>query len=276
MMKKEKFRYKKEMGQNFIFDPSLIETLADAAKVGKADGVLEIGPGRGTLTTALARRARKVIAVELDRTLIAGLEATMDLYPNVEIVEGDILRADLASLTQRLGTPLRVAANLPYNITTPLIEKLLLSGLPFETIAVMVQKEVGERMMAAPGQDGYGPFSILTQYYTIPAEAVKVPAACFTPRPKVDSVFMLLTVRKEPCVSVLDEALFFRTVRAAFAMRRKTLVNNLTAGFALGREDAASALEAAGIARTARGEALSMEAFARLADALFARRGEKA
>lgn len=271
---KEKFRYKKEMGQNFIFDPALIEALAEASHVTKADGVLEIGPGRGTLTAALARRARKVIAVELDRTLLNGLEVSMAMYPNVEIVAGDILRQDLAALAASLGTPCRVAANLPYNITTPLLEKLLHAHLPFASIAIMVQKEVGERMMAKAGDEGYGPFSILIDYYAQVEEAVEVPAACFTPPPKVDSSFMLLQMREKPAVSVQDEAIFFRTVKAAFAMRRKTMLNNLTAGFALQREAGEALLVGCGIVPNARAEQLGIDAFATLADALFLRAKE--
>lgn len=270
---KEKFRYKKEMGQNFIFDPALIEALADASKVTREDGVLEVGPGRGTLTAALARRARKVIAVELDRTLLSGLETSMALYPNVEIVEGDILRQDLPALARDLGSPCRLAANLPYNITTPFMEMLLHAHLPFETIAIMVQKEVGERMMAQPGEDGYGPFSILIDYYSIPEEAVKVPAACFTPPPKVDSSFMLLTMRTQPKVDVVDEAMFFRTVRVSFSMRRKTILNNIMGGFRLSRDEAVTVLERCGIDPKTRAEKMPMDAFALLSDALFRAEG---
>lgn len=265
---KERFRYKKEMGQNFIFDPVLIENLAEASGVTKEDGVLEIGPGRGTLTTALARRARRVIAVELDRTLIDGLEATLALYPNAEVVQGDILKTDLPALVARLGAPCRVAANLPYNITTPALEMLLHARLPLETIAVMVQSEVGERMTALPGQEGYGPLSLLVAYYAAAERVLEVPAACFTPAPKVDSCFMRLTLQKTlPCPAA-EEALLFRVIRSAFAMRRKTLVNNLMAGFALPRQQAISLLEACGIQETARGETLCLDDFLRLTRAL--------
>ncbi|MDL2318625.1 16S rRNA (adenine(1518)-N(6)/adenine(1519)-N(6))-dimethyltransferase RsmA [Eubacteriales bacterium OttesenSCG-928-A19] len=272
---KERFRYKKEMGQHFLFDPGLIEALADAARVGKEDGVLEIGPGRGTLTTALARRARRVITVELDRTLLSDLEVTLALYPNVEIVQGDILRQDLAALVDRLGTPCRVAANLPYNITTPLMEKLLHAHLPLSSVAVMVQKEMGERMLAQPGEDGYGPLSLLIGYFTAYEDAIDVPAACFTPPPKVDSTFLVLSMRDTPAVQVRDETLFFRVIRAAFAMRRKTILNNLISGFSLSREEAASTLDATGIRPNTRAEEMPMQAFAELADTLLARRAAK-
>jgi len=265
---KERFHYKKEMGQNFIYDKELIERLAEASRVEKTDGVLEIGPGRGTLTAALARRSRQVIAVELDRTLLDGLEASLALYPNVEIVQGDILKADLPALIQRLGTPCRVAANLPYNITTPLMEKLLLARLPLSTIAVMVQKEVGERMMARSGQDGYGPFSLLIEYFATAEEAVFVPAECFTPQPKVDSSFMLLTLREKPTVTVADEGLLFRVIRTSFAMRRKTILNNLMGGFGLPREKAASLLEQSGIDPGERAEVISLARFAALSEAI--------
>lgn len=263
---KERFRYKKEMGQHFLLDPATNETLAEASGVTRADGVLEIGPGRGTLTAALARRARRVIAVELDRTLIADLRTSMALYPNVEIVQGDILRQDLHALAERLGTPCRIAANLPYNITTPLLETLLHARLPFLSLGIMVQKEVGLRMMAAPGDAGYGPLSLLVQFFTEPQEAVSVPAISFTPPPKVDSSFMLLRMREAPAVAVRSSDLFFRVVRAAFAMRRKTMLNNLSAGLSLGREQAEAVLRTAGVAPSMRAEQLAMDAFARIAD----------
>jgi len=264
--KKDKFRYKKEMGQHFLFDPELIERLADASLVTKADGVLEIGPGRGTLTAALARRARRVIAVELDRTLLHGLRTSLALYPNVEIREGDILRADLDEIVGALGPPCRVAANLPYNVTTPVLQRLL--PLPLTSIAVMVQKEVGRRLAARAGEDGYGPLSLLAQYYAEVAEAMPVPAECFTPPPKVDSSFMLLVKRESPPIRVPDAREFFRLIGHAFAMRRKTLRNNLMAGYGLSREAAGEMLEAAGLSGAVRAEDVEMEGFARVLGAI--------
>lgn len=263
----EKFRYKKEMGQHFLYDRELIERLADASLVTKEDGVLEIGPGKGTLTGALAMRARQVIAVELDRTLLRGLEVSLAMYPNVRVEQGDILKKDIAALAEELGMPCRVAANLPYNITTPLLERLLLERLPFASMAIMVQREVGLRMTARAGEAGYGPFSLLVQYFAEPREAVAVPAACFTPPPKVDSSFMLLLMRESPPVQVAERA-FFALIRAAFAMRRKTLANNLVSAYHISREQAISALEGAGIAPFARAEDVDMEGFARLSRAL--------
>lgn len=267
-MKKEQFRFKKEMGQNFLTDPSLIEGIAEASLVSHEDGVLEIGPGRGALTCALARRCRKLIAVELDRTLIRDLETTLELYPNAELVEGDILRQDIPALVARLGEPCRVAANLPYNITAPVLEKLLTLRLPILSMAVMVQKEVGEKMRALPGEEGYGPFALMCQYYAQIEEAVYVSREYFTPQPKVDSSFMLLTVREKPPVSVPDEAAFLRLIRICFAMRRKTIQNNLSCGMNLSREASENILQQCGIQPSARAEQLSMSDFAALAAAI--------
>lgn len=264
-MKKETFRFKKEMGQNFLTDPALIERLAEASGVTREDGVLEIGPGRGALTCALARRCRSLIAVELDRTLIRDLETTLELYPNCELVQGDILKQDLPALVARLGAPCRVAANLPYNITAPVLEKLLTLRLPVRSLAVMVQKEVGEKMRAQPGQEGYGPFALMCQYYAEIEEAVPVAASFFTPRPKVDSSFMLLPLRETPPVSVPDEAAFLRLIRVCFSMRRKTIYNNLSGGLGLSRQETEALLESGGIDPAERAERLSMEQFARLA-----------
>ncbi|MCL1796207.1 MAG: 16S rRNA (adenine(1518)-N(6)/adenine(1519)-N(6))-dimethyltransferase RsmA [Clostridia bacterium] len=263
---KQGFRHKKEMGQHFLSDPVLIERLADASLVSKADGVLEIGPGPGLLTAALARRARRVIAVELDKRLLQGLRTTLALYPNVEIRQGDILRADLDEIVRTLGFPSRVAANLPYNITTPLLQKLL--PLSFSSVAVMVQREVGLRLAARPGEDGYGPLSLLAQFYADVIEAVPVQAACFTPPPKVDSSFMLLTKRDKLPVNVTSERSFFRLVAVSFTMRRKTLANNLMAGYGLARETAEGLIEAAGLPETARAEKVDMEGFARILESM--------
>jgi len=265
---KEKFHFKKEMGQNFIFDSQLIEQLADASGVTKEDGVLEIGPGAGTLSCALARKCRKLICVELDRTLIDPLRQTLALYPNAEVVQGDILRQDLSELAEKLGTPCRVAANLPYNITTPVMERMLKENLPFLSLAVMVQKEVGERMMAGPGQEGYGPLSLLVAYKAYCKEALPVPAECFTPKPKVDSSFMLLTMRSEPAVQCRSEESLFRLIRCSFAMRRKTLINNLLSAYQLSRQEAENVLIDCGISATVRAEQLTLEEFARLSDVL--------
>ena len=266
---KERFRPKKEMGQNFIYDLPLLEKLAEASLVASTDAVLEIGCGKGLFTEALARRSRKVVGVELDRTLLPGLRKRLSLFSNAEILEGDILAMDLQKIFETLGTPCRVAANIPYNITTPLIEKLLLSQLPFESIAVMVQKEVGEKLMAEAGRPEYGPLSIMARFFAEVEEAMSVPAECFAPSPKVDSSFMLLTLRKSPAVLVYSEAILFKAVRAAFAMRRKTLVNNLLrGGFSLTRDRIEKILAANQLPVTVRAEQLSVSDFANLSNAL--------
>lgn len=267
---KENFRYKKEMGQNFIFDLHLLEELADASLVGADDNVLEIGSGRGLFTAALAKRCRKVIGVELDRTLLPDLRVNMSLFSNVDIIQGDILALDLQALFQMLGSPCRVAANIPYNITTPLLNKLLLSHLPFESIAVMVQKEVGEKLMATTGQAGYGPLALTVQYFAEAKEVLRVPAECFTPKPKVDSSFMLLTLLKSPAVIVHSEAMLWKTISAAFAMRRKTLVNNLLHSGLMRQKDQIEAILIANtLSPTVRAEQLTLMKFADITNAIY-------
>ncbi len=264
-MKKETFRFKKEMGQNFLTDPALIERLADASLVTPEDGVLEIGPGRGALTCTLARRCRKLIAVELDRTLLSDLRATLALYPNASLVQGDILRQDIPALVDALEQPCRIVANLPYNITSPVLRKLLTLRLPVRSLAVMVQKEVGEKMLAQPGEEGYGPFSLLCQYFAQISKQLDVAAEYFTPRPKVDSSFMLLVLRERPPVAVPDEEALWRMVHHCFAMRRKTLFTNLCAGLSVSREEALALLQACGISPQQRAQQLTLEQFAALA-----------
>ena len=267
---KEKFRPKKEMGQNFIYDLPLLEKLAEASLVTSTDAVLEIGSGKGLFTEALARRSRKVVGVELDRTLLPGLCKRFSLFSNVEILEGDILKMDLQKIFEKLGAPCRVAANIPYNITTPLIEKLLMSRLPFESIAIMVQKEVGEKLMAKAGRPEYSPLSIIAQFFAEVEEALSVPADCFLPAPKVDSSFMLLTLRKSPADFVYSEAILFKVVRTAFLMRRKTLVNNLLrGGLSLTRDRIEEILVAGHLPVTVRAEQLSTQDFVALSNALY-------
>ncbi len=263
-------KYKHSLGQNFIYDEALLARLVDAAGVREADDILEIGPGAGTLTVQLAQRARRLLSVEIDRDLLPVLERTLSPYPNVEVVCGDALKLDLAALTsERFGERFKVVANLPYYITTEMLTKLLFSSLPVDTIAVMVQREVGDKLMSAPRDDGYGPLALACQYFAEVARAMIVPAGCFTPPPKVDSAFMVLSMRREPPVPG-DPAMLFRAIRAGFAMRRKTLVNNLQAAFALNRQEAEGAVAAAGLPLTVRGERLSLADFARLAQGLCA------
>lgn len=265
---KHGFRFKHSLGQNFIFDEALLESLVNAAEVTRADDVLEIGPGGGTLTACLAARAHRVLTLELDRELLPVLADVLRDCPNASVVQGDATKADLRALTADAfgkDAPFLVVANLPYYVTTPVLTRLLTEGLPVQRVAVMVQREVGEKMLAAPGEEAYGLLAVLCAYHAEAREAVRVPAACFTPRPKVDSSFMVLRMRKEPPVAVPSQALFFRVARAAFAMRRKTIRNNLQASLNLSREEADACLAAARISPAARGETLSLEDFARIA-----------
>ena len=263
------FHQKHSLGQNFIEDEALLEQLADLSLVTGEDDVLEIGPGFGALTKPLAERAKQVVSLEIDRTLIPILNVTLEKYVNARIICGDVMRTDLSALvTEVFGAEclsLRIAANLPYYITTDVLTKLMRELPQAKSIAVMIQKEVGDKLLSGPGDDGYGPLAVMCQYHYRVTRALDVPAACFNPPPKVDSSFMVLERLEKPCVDAGDEAVFARLVRNAFAMRRKTLLNNLVSGFSLNREQAAACLEAAGLSAQARAEELSLEDFAGLA-----------
>ena len=270
------FHHKHSLGQNFIEDEALLEQLAALSLVTPEDNVLEIGPGFGALTRPLAARCRRIVSLEIDETLLPILRVTLEKCPNAEVVQRDVMRTDLAALVQeKLGDgPLRVAANLPYYITTDVLTKLLAELPQARSIAVMIQKEVGDKLLSRPGDDGYGPLAILCQYNCEIRRALDVPAACFTPPPKVDSSFMVLTRRQTPPCAVADEALFMKLIRGAFVMRRKTLVNNLMSAFALSREEASLCLERAGLPAQVRAEALSIEELARLSGEIAALRSE--
>lgn len=258
------FHHKHSLGQNFIEDEALLEQLAELSLVTGEDSVLEIGPGLGSLTKPLAARAKEVVSLEIDRTLIPILNVTLEKCPNAQVIEGDVMKTDLAALVnERFGEDcsLRVAANLPYYITTDVLTKLLRELPQAKSIAVMIQSEVGDKLLAGPGEDGYGPLTILCQYYCDVRRALDVPAACFTPPPKVDSAFMVLEKRDAPLRPVKDEKLLWRLVRASFAMRRKTLVNNLMSGLSITREAAQGCILAAGLDEKARAEELSVENF---------------
>lgn len=263
------FHQKHSLGQNFIEDEALLEQLADLSLVTGEDDVLEIGPGFGALTKPLAERAKQVVSLEIDRTLIPILNVTLEKYVNTRVICGDVMRTDLSALvTEVFGaecSSLRIAANLPYYITTDVLTKLMRELPQAKSIAVMIQKEVGDKLLSGPGDDGYGPLAVMCQYHYRVTRALDVPAACFNPPPKVDSSFMVLERLEKPCVDAGDEAVFARLVRNAFAMRRKTLLNNLVSGFSLNREQAAACLEAAGLSAQARAEELSLEDFAGLA-----------
>ena len=251
---------KKRFGQNFLINEKIVRGIAEAAKIGPGDLVLEVGPGIGTLTQALAETGADVKSVEIDTTLLPVLAKTLEGYSNVEIIPGDILKTDIAKITG--GRPFTVAANLPYFITTPIIFALLEEELPLERLVVMVQKEVGERMTASPGGKEYGPLSLALQFYSEPHMAIQVPARDFMPAPKVDSTVVVCEKRAVPAVDV-PARLFFKVVRAAFSQRRKMLSNCLKSIVPAGHT-AGEWLERAGIEASRRGESLSLEEFGTL------------
>ena len=264
ILKRFGLRMSKKLGQNFLIDAGIVQGIVDAAEIKPGDRVLEIGPGIGTLTQGLAEAGAEVTAVELDKKLPAVLAETLKTYPNVTIVPGDILKVNIPAIMGE-GS-FKVAANLPYYITTPILMTLLERHLPITHMVTMVQKEVAERMVARPGSRIYGALSVAVQYYTEPEIVLDVPPRSFIPAPEVDSVVISCKVRETPAVAVQDEKMFFRVVKAAFGQRRKTLSNALKGG-GLPKEQIRDAMEGAGIAMTRRGETLSLEEFGRLADA---------
>ena len=263
---------RKRFGQNFLIDKGVLEDTVRAAGIGPDDFVLEIGPGIGTLTQYLAQTAGHVCSVELDRSLEAVLADTLSGWKNVEILWGDILKTDIRKLAEEKngGRPLKVAANLPYYITTPIIMKLLEGEVPVSGITVMVQKEVADRMMAVPGTKDYGALSLAVQYYSKPERVRIVHPSSFIPQPGVDSAVMHLACYEEPPVTCRDKDLLFRVIRASFGQRRKKLVNGVSSGAGLDytKEEVAEALTAAGLSPDVRGEALRLAEFAALTDAL--------
>ena len=259
------FRFSKSMGQNFLIEGWVPRDIAEASGTNETTGVLEIGPGIGPLTVQLARRAAKVAAVELDRTLYPILDETLAPYDNVEVVPGDVMKLDLAALAadKFSGLTAIACANLPYNITTPVLTALIQAGC-FASITVMIQREVALRICAAPGTADYGAFSVFCQYHTAPELLFEVPPECFLPAPKVTSSVIRVTIRPAPPVPVEDPALFFRVVRGAFGQRRKTLLNSLSSVLtpAWGREEIAQAIRACNLPETVRGERLGFADFA--------------
>lgn len=256
-------RMNKKLGQNFLIRHSVVDDIADAADIGEGDPVLEIGPGIGTLTQALAETGAAVTAVELDDHLLSVLDKTLEHYDNVRVVHGDIMRTDIETLMNH--KPFKVCANLPYYITTPIIMKLLEQKLPIERIVVMVQKEVAERMVAVPGHKIYGALSVSVQYYTEPKMLFEISPKCFMPAPEVTSAVVAMDVRREPPVDLMDEKRFFSVVKAAFQQRRKTLSNALK-NTGMSKEQIANVLEAASIDGKRRGETLSLQEFADIAN----------
>ncbi len=273
ILNKYHFVFQKKFGQNFLIDTHVLDKIIKAAEVTKEDLVLEIGPGIGTLTQYLCEAAREVIAVEIDKALIPILEDTLSSYDNVTVLNEDILKVDINKLVQEKnnGKPIKIVANLPYYITTPIIMGLFEAHVPVENITVMVQKEVAERMQAAPGGKDYGALSLAVQYYAKPYIAANVPPHCFMPRPGVGSAVIRLSLHKDHPVKVKDERLLFRIIRESFNQRRKTLVNGLNNGteVKLPKETIAEAISQLGVSPTIRGEALTLEQFAKLSDIIY-------
>ena len=270
IIQKYQFVFQKKFGQNFLIDPHVLDKIITAAGIGPEDCVLEIGPGIGTMTQYLAEHARQVIAVEIDANLIPILGETLKDYSNVTVINDDILKVDINRLVDEHngGKPIKVVANLPYYITTPIIMGLFESGVPIDNITVMVQKEVADRMQVGPGSKDYGALSLAVQYYASPYIVANVPPNCFIPRPNVGSAVIRLTRYKEPPVRVTDLALMFRLIRASFNQRRKTLQNGLNNSpeLAYTKENIAEAIAGLGLPASVRGEALTLEQFAALAN----------
>lgn len=272
VLQKYNFSFQKKFGQNFLIDTHVLDKIIASAEITKDDMVLEIGPGIGTMTQYLACAAGKVVAVEIDKTLIPILEDTLSEYDNVQIINQDVLKVDLAKLAEEEngGKPIKVVANLPYYITTPIIMGLFENHVPLKSITVMVQKEVADRMQVGPGTKDYGALSLAVQYYAKPYIVVNVPPNCFMPRPKVGSAVIRLERYEEPPVQVTDEKLMFRIIRASFNQRRKTLVNGLknSPEIQFTKEEIEAAIETLGKGASVRGEALTLEEFARLSNVL--------
>ncbi len=264
------FSFKKSLGQNFIIDVNILKNIIEHAEIDQNAGAIEIGPGIGALTEQLAQYAEKVVAFEIDQRLLPILGESLSPYDNVEIINQDILKADVKQVIEEQfssGQGVKVVANLPYYITTPILMKLLMDRLPIDSITVMIQKEVADRMAAVPNTKSYGSLSIAVQYYTEAQVAMNVPKTVFMPQPNVDSSVLHLKMRTEPPVNVEDEDFFFELVKASFGQRRKTLINNLARHFKgkMDKSDIQAHLEKAGIDPKRRGESLSMEEFALLA-----------
>lgn len=272
ILKKYNFNFQKKFGQNFLIDTSVLERIIAAAQITKEDCVLEIGPGIGTMTQYLAEQAGKVITVEIDKALMPVLEETLAPYENVKVINADFLKLDVRELAQELGggKPIKVVANLPYYVTTPIIMSLFESGAPLESITIMVQKEVAVRMQVGPGTKDYGALSLAVQYYAKPEIVANVPPNCFMPRPSVGSAVIRLTRHQVPPVNVKDESHMFSLIRASFNQRRKTLANGLSNAPQLGlsRARVEEALDKMGMSLTIRGEALTLEQFAELSNLL--------
>ena len=271
VLQKYDFAFQKRFGQNFLIDTHVLDKIIAASQITKDDFVLEIGPGIGTMTQYLSVAAREVVAVEIDKTLIPILEDTLSEFPNVTVINDDILKVDVARIARERngGRPVKVVANLPYYITTPIIMGLFENQVPLDSITIMVQKEVADRMKTGPGSKDYGALSLAVQYYAKPEIVANVPPNCFMPRPKVGSAVIRLTRYEQPPVFVKDERLMFRIIRASFNQRRKTLVNGLknSGELSFTKEEIETAIEKCGLSPSVRGEALTLEQFAALTNA---------
>lgn len=272
VLQKYHFNFQKKFGQNFLIDPHVLERIVEESGISKEDCVLEIGPGIGTMTQYLAESAREVVAVEIDKALIPILEDTLSEYDNITVINDDILKVDINKIVQErnAGQAIKVVANLPYYITTPIIMGLFESKVPLKSITIMVQKEVADRMQVGPGTKDYGALSLAVQYYAKPEIVANVPPNCFMPRPNVGSAVIRLTRYEQQPVDVKDDKYMFRIIRASFNQRRKTLVNGLLNAGNLNttKEDILNALQEMELSPTIRGEALTLEQFARLSNLL--------
>ena len=272
IIKKHNFSIQKKYGQNFLIDEHVLNKIIAAAELTEDDYVIEIGPGIGTMTERMAPECRHVTAIEIDKELIPILSETLSGFDNVDIINEDVLKVDLNKLIAERNDnkPVKVVANLPYYITTPIIMSLLENKIPIDTITVMVQKEVADRMMVGPGTKDYGALSLAVQYYAKPYIVANVPMNCFIPRPNVASAVIRLTCHKDPPVTVKDERLMFKLIRASFNQRRKTLINGVSnfAELSFSKDQVANALKSIGLNENIRGEALDLEKFAKLSDAL--------
>ena len=266
------FAFQKRFGQNFLIDSNILENIVSAANITKEDFVLEIGPGIGTMTQYLCENAREVVAVEIDKSLIPILQDTLSEYNNVEVINEDVLKVDIKKLAEERndGNPIKVVANLPYYITTPIIMGLFESGVPIDSITIMVQKEVADRMQTGPGSKDYGALSLAVQFYATAKVILNVSATCFMPRPNVDSAVIQLVRYDKPPVEVEDEHLMFKIIRASFNQRRKTMTNSVgkSGGINITKEQFSEALDMCGLSQTIRGEALTLEQFAQLSNAI--------
>ncbi len=276
ILRKYGFSFQKKYGQNFLIDGNILDKIIESAQITKEDCVLEIGPGIGTMTQCLAEKAREVVAVEIDKNLIPILEETLSAYDNVTILNKDILKVDINKIIEEKngGEPVKVVANLPYYITTPIIMSLFESHVPLKSVTVMVQKEVADRMQVGPGTKDYGALSLAVRYYAEPTVVARVPASCFMPRPNVDSAVVRLTCFEKPPVEVADEAYLFAIIRASFNQRRKTLANGLVNAGNIGvdRGVVEKVLGEMGLPAMTRGETLTLEQFAELSNRLLQER----